>query len=398
MRIAVVGPAHIGHVRKWAWWLAGRGHEVRVFTDAPLPEGMDYGSVPVEQCPWGRLQSLLAFKLRPSPWAANRDRWRMFRRPLRAFAPDALMVHEALRTGPILARLHGWPSVLVPWGSDVESLAESQGLKRSLVLKALAFASIVSTNAPGMEERWARLSGLPESKFRLFPWGVDDAVFRPRGADEQRAARESCGIPPDAPFLLSTRRADAVRGVGRIIEAWKASADAPSLAGTELVVLRAGASEEEWRNAGAQAAGTPRARLVDAFLDAGAMAALLSAARGVVMAPPRDLLANSVLEAMACGVPVVAPANACYLEVLRPHGGTEESRRAAAFLAESSEPAALAVAIRAWADAGTEELAAMGRASRAVVEKSFRAEDCMPRMEAALEEAIAKHRKLAGRG
>ena len=397
MKIAVVGPAHIGHVRKWALFLSCRGHDVRVFTDSELPKEIDYGSVPVEVCPWSRLQSFVSFKLRPSPWAANRDRWRVFRKPLAQFSPDVLHVHEALRTGAILQHFPQYPSVLTPWGTDVEGLARSEGLKRALVLRAFAFATIVSTNAPGLEERWAAMTGVKKEKFRFFSWGVDIDTFRPRPEEEQDEARRAVGISAKSPFLLSPRRADGVRGIDRVLGAWRLVCERPSLEGAELLILRGGADDAEWAWLQNEAGEQKGIVLCDEFHSPDRMAALCSAARGVVMAPPKDLLANSLLEAMACGAPLIVPDNPCYREALC-KAWTEDEQRAPAFIARDAGTEALADSLTKWAECDDETLREIGVRSCKVAKERFSAKDCMPRMEQALEAAIVRWKELNGRG
>lgn len=315
LRIALLASAASLHTRRWASWLALRGHTVRVFSDASPPPGTSLAGAERTAPQWTWWRKLVAFKIVGGRYANSRDKWRAYSAALHAFAPDIVHAMEAVNYGPSLVHFPGYARVLTPWGRDIESLAwpDLDPERRRLVLAGCAAADVITTNGPGIEDHWAALMNVPRERLHFFPWGIDTAVFRPTDTESQRALRTRLGLPTDARLVVSPRRADPYYGVGELIDAWQGlETDA------HLVVLRGGVVDDHWRAVSALAARVPRTHLVDSLLTPHDMAMLLGAAHVVAMAPRTDLLACTLLEAMACGaVPVVAP-NVVYRAAMAP--------------------------------------------------------------------------------
>lgn len=147
-------------------------------------------------------------------------------------------------------------------------------------------------------ERSILAAGVVES--RVIPYGVDLEVFRP---GDKRAARAALGIPPDADVLLF-----AASGIRR--NPWK---DYDTLRQTigrlaerrssrRLLFLTLGES------APAERIGQAEIRFVPFVEDQCDVARYCVAADVYVHAARADTFPNAVLEALACGTPVVATA------------------------------------------------------------------------------------------
>jgi glycosyltransferase involved in cell wall biosynthesis len=140
--------------------------------------------------------------------------------------------------------------------------------------------------APGMREA------------RVIPNGVDLSVFRP---GDRRRARAALDLPPDEPVLLTT-------GVDMHRSRWK---DFPTL--REAVAHLAGQAAETritvlvLGTAGAgMSLGQARLRFVPYEHDLATVALYHQAADVYVHAARADTFPTAVLEALACGTPVVA--------------------------------------------------------------------------------------------
>lgn len=181
---------------------------------------------------------------------------------------------------------------------------------------------------------------------RVIPNGVDRSVFTPR---ERAAARRALGLPPDTPVLLFV--AAGVRGnpfkdwrtLRAAVDRIAAALDGP------LLFLALGDSAK------AERIGRAELRFVPFEDDPADVAQYYQAADLYVHAARADTFPNSVLEALACGTPVVATAVGGIPEQVRdldaqgPEAGTGA-------LVEGGDPEALAHAVlRILGDPGLHE-------------------------------------------
>ncbi len=145
--------------------------------------------------------------------------------------------------------------------------------------------------------------GIPASKIRVIPNGVDNAVFAPQPRAE---ARRELGLPVDRRVLLSVGALSPRKGHQRVIEVLpRLLAAHPDLL---YVVVGGGGVEGD--------TGPQLARLIEQYglgehvRLAGArphaeIARWLAAADLFCLATSNEGRANVILEALACGVPVV---------------------------------------------------------------------------------------------
>ena len=238
--------------------------------------------------------------------------------------------------------LGGWPAI----GRDTTA-------KLWRMKDALYGESRIHVVAPSSwTERLARESPLlgrfPVSRI---PNGIDTGVFRPR---EQASARASLGIDARA-------RVIAFVAHGLDANARKGSEDAiKALSGLSIddgVVLLAGAGGESWQGR------VPfRLKRLGFVTDDETLANVYSSA-DVLLAPSRvENLPNTVLEALACGLPVVASEA----------GGMRDAVRhmTTGWLARAGETDALTEGLRRLLEDG-DLRTAMSREARRLAETEF---------------------------
>ena len=133
---------------------------------------------------------------------------------------------------------------------------------------------------------------------RVIPYGVDLRVFRP---GDRAAARAKLGLPADAAVLLF-----AANGVRR--NAFKDYATLRAAIGRIGAALRGRAVQfvAVGESAPDEAAGAARIRFVPFQAEPAAMAAYYQAADVYLHAARADTFPCTVLEALACGLPVAA--------------------------------------------------------------------------------------------
>jgi len=209
-----------------------------------------------------------------------------------------------------LGQHFGKPVVLTARGSDV-SQWPNHLLPRRAITRAIAGADALIAVSAGLGEGLQAL-GAPAAKVTVLRNGVVLAAFQP---PSDRAAARSALALGGAPTLLSVGHLIERKGHDRIIAAL------PMLPEHQLLIAGEGperaALEAQARRLGVAG----RVRLLGSQPHAG-LPTLYGAADALVLASSREGWANVLLEAMACGTPVVAsPAWGCREAVQAPAAG-----------------------------------------------------------------------------
>lgn len=201
------------------------------------------------------------------------------------FYPDG--VAAALIAGEL-----GKPLVITARGTDI-NLIPDHALPRKQIQWAAARADGLITVCDALKRRLTDL-GAPDQKIRVLRNGVDLDAFRPQDRDAARVALGVSGRVLASVGLLIPRK-----GHDLIIAAL------PDLPGFSLLIV-GGGPEHDALLAQARTLGVAdRVRLLGELPQA-ALPQIYSAADALVLASSREGWANVLLEAMACGAPVVA--------------------------------------------------------------------------------------------
>jgi glycosyltransferase involved in cell wall biosynthesis len=170
---------------------------------------------------------------------------------------------------------------------------------------------------------------------RVIPNGVDLSVFRPGG---KHAARAALGLPPDAPVVVAVgvqMQRNPWKDFSTLEAAVKILADQWS--GPTIHVVVVGAD-----GAPASPAGNVRTRLVPFEQDTATLASYYRAADVYIHSARADTFPLTVVEALACGTPVVASSV----------GGIPEQVEdgVSGFVVPPGDPVAMATAVRSLLD------------------------------------------------
>ena len=298
------------HVAALSTGLARRGHDVRVYTrrddpDSParveLAPGVDVVHVPAGPPQHVPKDDMLPFM--PTLAAGIAADWT-------EWEPDVVHSHfwmsgvaaldAASRSATVPPVVHTFHALGVVkrrhQGADDTSPAEREWLEPDVGRRADGVIATCSDEAFELKKL-----GVPPRNITVIPCGVDLEHFTPDGPREERTRRHR---------VLSVGRLVPRKGVGTAIEAVAALA-AEGL-DVELIVVGGGDTstgrdpELERLRGIAQGTGAPDRIAIRGQLPQSALPKLYRSADLVVCAPWYEPFGIVPLEAMACGVPVVA--------------------------------------------------------------------------------------------
>ncbi len=202
--------------------------------------------------------------------------------------------------GRLLARYVGLPLVITLRGKEVRQ--SRTGLRRELA-RAVQAADRVVTVSSALRELALELGAEP-TRVQVIGNGIDVAKFRPIPRD---GARRALALATDGPVLVSVGTLVERKGFGRVIDVL------PRLIKKHpgLRFLIVGGAGPEGDDSAALRARVAELDLAGNVIFVGPMASenlhiALSAADVFVLASRYEGWANVLLEAMACGLPVVA--------------------------------------------------------------------------------------------
>lgn len=301
MRLCFVADAGSIHTQRWVGHFAATGHEVHLVNLGPQPE---------RQFDWPGPQHHILPPPPKLPVPGVRGAVMLAARRyalvalLAQIQPDVLHAHS-IADPAWFAALSGFhPLVLTAWGSDILlGLKQGPWLNRRLTRYALGRADLFTADARQVLEA-ARPHLRPAARTALIRFGVDTRVFSP-GANTTWRDRLDLG---DAPLVISIRQCRPLYNIDTIIRAFARVRDA--LPAARLVIkLVSQAPDDPYLVQLRELAGQLALGEAVSFVPQVAYAEipdLYRAADVVVSAPSSDGMPVSVLEAMACGAPVVA--------------------------------------------------------------------------------------------
>lgn len=218
--------------------------------------------------------------------------------PLRSFAPDVVLAYWLYPDGfgaMRAARRAGVPLVAGARGSDLRVRDPVSRLLTRPVLRGAERILVVSEDLGRVA---ATTYGADPARIRVVPNGCDAALFRPA---DRASARSALGVDGDARLVLYVGRLVAEKGLRELLDA--ACMLASRTPGLELVLVGDGPLRPELASRIASLRG-PRVRLVGAQ-DPARVAEWMAAADVVTLPSYSEGHPNVLVEALACGRPVV---------------------------------------------------------------------------------------------
>jgi len=285
--LCLLGDANSVHLRRWAQEMRARDYRVSVVTARPQPiDGVE--------------QRVLSPVARSVDWL-----WRVgeARRHLADLAPDIVHAHYITSYGTLAARCARHPLVMTAWGSDILVTPRKNPAMRWLTGWSLRQADLLTGDSLDLLDEIARYR--PRAPLRQIHWGADMATFRPTDWNSKRGFQ-----------IASLRSWEPNYHVDTIVDAVSVLLQRQPAAGVHLHLLGGGSQEEALRAQARSLDMTDAVTFHGRVGDAG-MVNVLQACKISVSVPASDATSVSVLESMACGLPVIAsdlPANRQWLD------------------------------------------------------------------------------------
>lgn len=360
MRLAFIAHPNSIHTRRWIAWFAEAGHEI-VLVDPvgiEVEDGLPPGVRVARPEPGARGPRLLR----------GLGRGRRLRRLLTELGPDVVHAHYLARFGWQAALAGVRPLVMTPWGSDLLQIRRGAIRTRWWNRFALRRADLVTVSSEGMRQAAIR-AGARAHRVRLINHGVDTTRFSP--GEPAAALVDRVGVR-DARVVLSPRTLTPLYHHEVIIDAVARIPDAV------LVMSAHGADAayvDRLRDHAERAGIGTRLRIVDEVPHA-ELADLYRLADVIVSVPETDSFPVTLLEAMACGRPIVASD----LPAITPILG-ELDPLARELIVPVGDPTATATAIERALRLDADELRRLTGALRSHVERTAQYDANMAAME-----------------
>lgn len=174
------------------------------------------------------------------------------------------------------------------------------GYRNVILKKADAFSAI----SPEIASEWTSNS-VPRNKIHLIPNGVDTNRFVPAGAEQKTHLRQKLKLPQNANIAIYTGRLVSYKGVPLLLKVW----DEIRCSHENVLLLLAGSGGLDIHNCEAELREYVKsAGLEKEVIFLGAVQDVpeyLQAADLFVFPTENDAFPSSLIEAMACGLPIV---------------------------------------------------------------------------------------------
>jgi glycosyltransferase involved in cell wall biosynthesis len=208
LRLCYISNPNSIHTQRWVGWFAKRGHSVCLLADVPPKE--PWADVPVIDLSRYFHAPIIRFPV----WAA----W--LRRFIGQWHPDVLHAHRVNSAGWLAAASGFHPYVITPWGSDVFIGPQRSWVARQLARYTLQHADKITTVSQAISDRVIELGAKDERLARVYI-GVDLEIFTPRPATSQERMdfRHRLSLSPTAPLVYSPRAINPIYNQDIILQA-----------------------------------------------------------------------------------------------------------------------------------------------------------------------------------
>ena len=312
MRILYVSTGSGAHDAKILRELKKRGYDVHYAPLAPVwrPVTVDHFKTTNlgydDSVQGSRLHRLFSFALSYARSYLN------LRRLLRGYHPDILHATFIQTAGLISAATGFHPLLLSPWGSDVLRYPRDSVVMRVLTMYAVSMSDAVFCDSEAVRGTLGRLTGNRIDNVPVIPWGVSLDLFR-QDHQARLATRRELGWE-DCRVIIMTRSFYSIYGVAYFLESLPAVFETEPAA--RALLIGKGPLEHDLHQLVQKLGIRDKVRFLGEIPNA-EMPRYLNSADIYVSSSLSDSTSVSLLEALACGLPVVVTDVAANLEWIK---------------------------------------------------------------------------------
>lgn len=258
---------------------------------------------------------------------------RQFEPDLRAFRPDVVLsywLHPAGHAATVAAHRMGVPSIVCSIGSDLRAIPDAFG--RHLVRSTLSQADFVLTVSSELRQHALHLGATVERSAAILN-GCDVSVFHPASQEE---ARRRLGVPLGCPVVVFVGNIIASKGLNELVDALKALL--PKYPDLRIYCVGDGPMRPQLER-NIVALGLSERLLLAGTVSSSGVAEWLAASNVFCLPSHSEGCPNVVIEAIACGRPVVATDVGGVSELMSPQCGVLVQPKNSASLAAGLDDA-----------------------------------------------------------
>lgn len=201
MKILYISNPNSHLTRVWVNWFANNGHQVSLIADTPLKN--EWPNITIFDLPERLNIRIIRFLF-----------WEIWTRQiLRNWQPDILHTHRVSSAGWLGTFTNFHPFVVTAWGSDLLTHPMRSRIARELAQIVLRNADLITANSKTVLQQAINYGGNP-SRCQKISWGVDLNQFYPENANR---LREELNLG-SGPIILSPRAVAPIYNTDVIIE------------------------------------------------------------------------------------------------------------------------------------------------------------------------------------
>ena len=294
MKILLIGALNSNHTKRWANAMATRGHDVMV---AHRPDQKDdmgdlHPNVKTAALKYGGKSYSYYLNIHS------------LRKICKDFKPDVVNAHYASGYGLLarLAKMH--PLVISMWGSDIFDYPYHNKFNHNVICKNLNYCDAIASTSFAMAEEARKVLGQPNKEITVTPFGVDINRFTP----------PENHVNNNRPIIGIVKYLEPIYDIPLLIKAFAIVCEKREV--RPLLHIYGGGKLLDELKELANSLGIGKDVVFFGTIHNAQIAKALQSFDIFVNCSVKESFGVAIVEAMSCGLPVVATDTAGYKEVV----------------------------------------------------------------------------------
>lgn len=291
MKLLLLADINSVHIKKWARSFAERNIETGIYSlSAPHDNWYESHGIKLLSPKDSSATSRLSYFFHAND----------LKQCITAFVPDIVHAHYATSYGMLLRNSGFHPGVLSVWGSDILVFPKKSFIRRILLKKNLRYADVILATGESLKKETSRYV---KSHIGVVPFGVDTSFFKP---SQQR---------DESTLMISTAKAlEKIYGIDLLIDVFAALRKKYNH--IYLTVAGDGTMKQHYINQ-VNKLGLDKFVTFTGKLTPEQVAELYGISNIAAFLSVSESFGVSVLEASACGLPVISSAVGGFKDVIK---------------------------------------------------------------------------------